>query len=138
MAFEIDTFEPLEFNIPGPKGKIITITAPPMDCIDPDDLKKMNKQLEEYKHPEVEDTVADVDNPAKNGAALVRFMLKYYNTTKEKQAAIDKLVPRQISQIDEIWGANSNVVREDGEDATAMEAMGESEPSTNESSETDK
>lgn len=137
MAFEIEMFEPLEFDIPAGKDKKVTVSVPPFDCFDPKDVDGINKKLREYEHPEVADTVEDVNNPLKNGAALVRFMLKYFNPGKEKHAAIDKLVPRQLNAIDDVWSKNSNMVDEDGNQMSTGEAVGESEPSTSESSETD-
>lgn len=138
MAFEIEMFEPIEFDIPAGKDKKVTVAVPPFDCFDPKDVDAMNKKLREYEHPEVEDTVEDVNNPLKNGAALVRFMLKFFNPSKEKCAAIDKLVPRQLNAIDTVWTENSNMPTVDGENATTGEALGESEPSTSESSQTEK
>lgn len=138
MAFEIEMFEPLEFDIPAGKDKKVTVSVPPFDCFDPKDVDAINKKLREYEHPEVADAVEDVNNPLKNGAALVRFMLKYFNPSKEKSTAIDKLVPRQLNAIDEVWSKNSNMQTDDGELATTGEALGESEPSMSESSPTEK
>lgn len=119
MAFEIGGFENIEFDIPAGKDKKLTITVPPIDCISPDDVAAMNKQLEAY---EANEELADVQNPAKYGAALLRFQLKYFNPGKQKADAIDALVDRQLRHIDRIWGKSAEI------------DLGESEPSTDESS----
>lgn len=119
MAFEIGGFENIEFDIPAGKGKKLTITIPPIDCISPDDVAAMNKQLEAY---EANEELADVQNPAKYGAALLRFQLKYFNPGKQKADAIDALVDRQLHHIDRIWSKSAEI------------DLGESEPSTDESS----
>lgn len=119
MAFEIGGFENLEFDIPAGKDKKITISVPPIDCLPPDDVAAMNKQLDAY---EADEELADVQNPAKNGAAMLRFQLKYFNPGKQKADAIDALVDRQLRHIDRIWGKSAEI------------DLGESEPSTDESS----
>lgn len=119
MAFEIGGFENLEFDIPAGKDKKLTITVPPIDCISPDDVAAMNKQLEAY---EANEELADVQNPAKYGAALLRFQLKYFNPGRQKADAIDALVDRQLRHIDRIWGKSAEI------------DLGESDPSTDESS----
>ncbi len=138
MAFEIEMFEPIEFDIPAGKDKKVTVSVPPFDCFDPKDVEAMNKKLREYEQPEVADTVEDVNNPLQNGAALVRFLLKFFNPGKEKHTAIDKLVPRQLNEIDKVWTENSNLPDVDGAPLSTLEAVGESEPSTSESSQTEK
>ena len=122
MAFEIDLFEPVEFDIPAGKGKKITLTAPPYDCISVADTTAMNEKLAEY---EKNDDIPQIENPAKNVPALMRFMLKYFNPGKQKADAIDALVTRQLMQIDKLWSEASGV------------EVGESSPSTDDSSETE-
>lgn len=134
MAFEIEMFEPLEFDIPAGKDKKVTVSVPPFDCFNPKDVAAINKQLKEFEDSEID----DIFNPLMNGAALVRFMLKYFNSGKEKHAAIDNLVPRQLDAIDDQWGVSSNLVDEGGETVTSSDALGESEPSTSEPSQTEK
>lgn len=119
MAFEIGGFEDIEFDIPAGKDKKITISVPPIDCLPPDDIAAMNKQLAVF---EANDELADVQNPAKNGAAMLRFQLKYFNPGKQKADAIDALVDRQLRHIDRIWGKSAEI------------ELGESESSTDESS----
>lgn len=122
MAFEIESFDMLEFDVPAGKGKKLTLTVPPMDCLDPADVEKMNTELKEIGENFEGDTI---NNPTVNGAALVRFMLKFYNPGKAKADVIDTLVPRQLSAIDEVWSEQSGIT------------LGESEPSTDESTATD-
>lgn len=121
MAFNIDVFEPIEFDIPAGKDKKLTLSVPPYDCVTPADTAKMNEQLREFENADID----DINNPAKNGVALVRFMLKYFNSGKQKADAIDALVPRQVLQIDQIWSEGSGL------------EVGESSPSTDDSSATE-
>ncbi|WP_257160407.1 hypothetical protein [Corynebacterium cystitidis] len=121
MSFEIEAFDMLEFDVPAGKGKKLTLSVPPMDCLDPADVEKMNADLEKIGATYEGDPIND---PTKNGAALVRYMLKYYNPGKEKEAVIDRLVPRQLNQIDKVWTEASDIT------------LGESEPSTDESTPT--
>lgn len=122
MSFEIDAYEPLEFDIPAGKDKKITLSVPPLDCFPPADTAEMNKKLAALGQDE---NLADVDNPTVNAVAMVRFLLKHFNPGKQKADAIDALVERQIRQIDAIWSKESGI------------ELGESSPSTDESSETD-
>lgn len=123
MAFNIDTFEPIEFDIPAGKDKKVTLSVPPYDCISLADTSAMNEQLAKFEQNE---ELPAVENPAKNAIALVRFMLKHFNPGKQKADAIDGLVTRQVAQIDEIWTKESGL------------EVGESSPSTDDSSETEK
>lgn len=122
MSFEIDGFDLIEFDIPAGKDKKITLSVPPFDCILPSDSAKMTEELEKF---EADEKLLDVQNPTKNAIALARFMLKYFNPGKQKADAIDALVTRQVMQIDAIWSKESGI------------ELGESSPSTDESSETD-
>lgn len=108
-AFKIYTFENLEFNIPAGGDKSITVTVPPLDCVDPKDLQKINEDAKE--------------NPITEAYGMTRRILLYFNTSKAKQDAINKLVERQLKAIDGIWAKESGVT------------VGESEPSTGTSSE---
>lgn len=122
MAFEItNDFTPVEFDIPAGKDKKVTLSVPPMDCISPSDVDAMNKQLEAFEDADVE----DARNPLKDAAALLRFQLKYFNPGKQKADLIDGLVVRQLRQIDKHWAEASQI------------DMGESETSTDDSSETE-
>ena len=124
MAFVISNdFDPIEFEIPAGKTKTVTLTVPPYDCIPPKDIDEMNKALEEY---EGNDEISDVRNPTKYVPALLRFQLKHFNPGKQKADAIDALTVRQLNEIDKIWTAKSEVT------------LGESETSTDDSSETEK
>lgn len=118
MAFDIDSFDRIEFDIPAGRDKKLTLSVPPFDCFTPDEVAEMNEQAEAL---DSEDT-PDVQNPMRSGTALVRFMLKYFNPGKQKHEAIDALVPRQLMQVDRIWTEESGF------------ELGESLPSTGESS----
>lgn len=117
MVFTVPTFENIDFEIPDGKGKSLTISVPPLDCMAPSDVAKMNKSLDEVP----EDTPA-VKHPGKNATALIQHMLSYYNPAKAKRDAIWDLVPRQVDVINKHWDAQSEM------------NLGESEPSTESSS----
>lgn len=121
MAFNIGgDFEPLEFNIPAGKGKTVTITLPPIDCVAPSDIEAMNEQMREMEDQDL----LPVRDPNKSVAAQLRLQLKYFNPQKQKSDAIDALPLRYVNQIVKIW--------EDSE-----MSMGEYEPSTDASTQTD-
>lgn len=111
MAFKIDNFENLEFDIPAGGDKSITVSVPPLDCVDPKDLQKINESVK--------------NDPITENYGMTRRILLHFNTAKAKQDAINKLVERQLKTIDGIWASESGVT------------VGESEPSTDTSSETD-
>lgn len=116
MAFIIPTFDNIEFEIPDNiKGGSINITVPPLDCMEPSDVEKMNKQLDAVP----EDTPA-IRNPNKNATALIQHMIAYYNP--KAKAAVWNLVPRQVKAINDHWEEESGV------------GLGESSPSTDGSS----
>lgn len=121
MAFSIDGFDMIEFDIPAGKGKKLTLSVPPYDCIPLADSEAMNEQLRALEGKELD----FVNDPNHNAAALVRLMLKHFNPGKQKADAIDGLVPRQLSQIDKLWEKESGLT------------VGESSTSTDESSETE-
>lgn len=122
MAFDIGgDFDLLEFNIPAGKNKTVMITVPPIDCVSPADIEAINKKLRELEDQELD----LVNDPNRNVLALVKLQLKHFNPAKQKADAIDALLPRWIRQIDKIWT-----------DSSEMD-LGESSPSTEESSETD-
>lgn len=121
MAFDIDSFDLIEFDIPAGRDRKITLTVPPLDCFSPEDVESMNQQVELLDTPDI----IDANNPAKSATALIRFMIKFFNPGKQKAEAIDALVPRQLAQIDRLWTKESGI------------ELGESEPSTEESSVTD-
>lgn len=121
MAFSIDGFDMIEFDIPAGKGKKITLSVPPYDCVAPADTAAMNEQLRALEGKELD----FANDPNQNAAALVRLMLKHFNPGKQKGDAIDALVPRQLAQIDELWTKESGMT------------VGESSTSTDESSETE-
>ncbi|WP_288750549.1 hypothetical protein [uncultured Corynebacterium sp.] len=124
MAFVISNdFDPIEFEIPAGKTKTVTISVPPFDCYSPADIAAMNADIKKYEN---DDEIADVNNPAKTVTALLRFQLKHFNPGKQKADAIDALTVRQLNEIDKIWTAKSEVT------------LGESETSTDDSSETEK
>lgn len=56
MAFRIDTFTMLEFEIPA-GSKHITIELPPMDCWTPQQVKSMNEELAKLKTTDVVERV---------------------------------------------------------------------------------
>ena len=121
MAFSIDGFDMIEFDIPAGKGKKLTLSVPPYDCIAPADTAAINEQLRALEGKDLD----FANDPNRNAAALVRLMLKYFNPGKQKADAIDGLVPRQLAQIDELWTEESGLT------------VGESSTSTDESSETE-
>lgn len=113
-------FDNIEFEIPTPKrDKTLIISVPPIDCLAPNDVDKINAQLDELNTSDI----PDARKPENNAHVMVLVMLKFYNP-KSTHAAIDALLPAEISQINDIWGKES-----------AM-SMGESEASTDESSAT--
>ena len=121
-SFEIKNFDNLEFTIPAGKDKSITLTVPPMDCMTPAEVQRLNDYIEELNQDE---SVPDSVKPGKDqtGASLVRSMLKFFNSAKAKADAIDNLVPRQLAEIDKHWAEESGI------------DMGKSSQSTEESSE---
>lgn len=121
MAFEIDSFDRIEFDIPAGRDKKVTLSVPPLDCFAPEDVAEMNKQMEELDKSDL----PDAQNPLKSATALIRFMVKYFNPGKQKADAIDSLVPRQLNQIDKLWTEESGI------------DLGESVPSTDESTQSD-
>lgn len=108
-SFVIDDFEHIEFHIPSKTGKSIVLSLPPLDCVYPEDLAEITKKIEE----------SALNVPTE----VVRIFLGHFATTKEQRAAVDKLVARQLTQIDKIWTKESGIT------------VGESEPSTDTSSE---
>lgn len=121
MAFRIEPFDMLEFEIPAGSEKFITISVPPVDCFSPADVQKINaelKALREGEDPEAPDPMSPNNNPIE----LNRFMLKYFNPKAAQVKAIDGLVARHITQIADKWNEGSGV------------ELGESEGSTNSSS----
>lgn len=133
MAYEIGGFELIEFEIPAGKGKTVTLTVPPMDCVTTADVDGINKELEKYLSSENDSDTTDSANgealpdhkdPTKDAAELLRLQLRYFNPSKAKVEAINALVARQLRQIDQIWARESSIT------------LGESEPSTDESSQT--
>lgn len=123
-SFDINSFDNIEFTVPAGKDKSITLVVPPMDCMAPAEVEKLNKFLEDINE---DDSIRDELKPGKDqtGAALVRSMLKFFNQTKAKTEAIDNLVPRQLTAIDRHWAEESGI------------DMGESEGSSESSSETE-
>lgn len=119
MAFTVPSFEHINFEIPNGKGGTVELSVPPLDCLEPVDVEKMNASLQEIP----EDT-PQIRNPNVNPTALIQHMLAYYATRKEQREAIWSLVPRQVKALNEHWEANSEL------------RLGESEPSTESSSET--
>lgn len=121
MAFNIGgDFESLEFNIPAGKGKTVTITVPPIDCVAPSDIEAINEQMRAMEDQDL----LPVNDPNKSVAAQLRLQLKHFNPQKQKADAIDALPVRFVNQIVKIW--------EDSE-----MSMGEYEPSTDASTQTD-
>lgn len=108
MALTVSSnFEDIEIIIPAATGnKTVTLTVPQLDCMQPADVTKINAMVQE------DDTIRG------NGTEVLRFMLKYYNTSKTAGEAIDKLVPRQMNEIDKYWQEKSEMT------------VGESSPST--------
>lgn len=114
-------FENIEFEIPTPKrDKTLNISVPPIDCLAPGDVDKINAELDRLN---ADDSVPAARKPENNAHVMVLVMLKHYNP-KSTHAAIDSLLPAEISQINDIWGKESKF------------SVGESEASTGESSET--
>ncbi|OFT30811.1 hypothetical protein HMPREF3170_03555 [Corynebacterium sp. HMSC08D02] len=123
MAFKIEAkFDNIEFEIPNSKrNDTVVIAVPPIDCMVPADIKKINVGLDKLNKSE---DVLDVDKPKNNALILVREMLKYYNP--KAATAIDGLMARELQQINTVWADESEA------------SLGESSPSTDESSETGK
>lgn len=117
MTFSIKTWENLEFEIPGTGGKPLTISVPPLDCLEPSDVKKINKEIEETP-----DDADPLNDPRVNPVAMLKTMLAFYQPRKVQRDAIWALVPRQVNEINEIWERESGAT------------VGESEPSTDSSS----
>lgn len=114
-------FDDIVFEIPTPKrDKTVTISVPPIDCLAPGDVDKINAQLDELNAADI----PAARKPENNAHVMILVMLKYYNP-KSTHAAIDALLPAEISQINDIWGKESTM------------SVGESEASTDESSVTD-
>lgn len=110
MAFEIPGFDDIEFTISSGKGKKITITIPPVDCLYPTDITAIQNEAEKQH----------IDS---DSAEIMRLFLLYFNNTQAKKDAISKLVHRQLVYIDRIWSQESGI------------HLGESLPSTDMSSE---
>lgn len=119
MTFTLPSIEDITIDIPDTKGGTITLTVPPLDCMKPADVDKINKQL-----AEIDETTPEHRNPNTNALALARHLLAFYNP--KAKAAIEALVPRQISAIDDYWGKESEI------------SLGESKPSTESSSNEEK
>lgn len=117
MAFILDSFENIDFEIPDGKGGTTKISVPPLDCFLPSDVEKMNKTLEA-----VPDDTPVHRHPGKNASALIQHMLAYYNP--KAKTAIWSLVPRHVAAINDHWDKSSEVV------------LGESSASTGASTET--
>lgn len=107
--FDIDDFDNIEFRLPTKTSTPVVITLPPLDCVAPQDMEAVGKKIEE-------------ENPAQP-SEIVRLFLMHFATTKEQRTAIDKLVTRQLVQLDKIWTRESGIT------------VGESEHSTDSSSE---
>ena len=105
MAFDISGFDNLEFNIPAGKDKKITITIPPVDCLYPTDVTAIQNEAEKQ-------------HIGKDSVEITRLFLLHFNNTQAKKDAINKLVQRQLVEIDRIWGQESGIL------------LGESSPST--------
>lgn len=104
MAFTIDGFDNVEFDIPNGKSKRITISVPPLDCITPQDMDKIKARI------------ADVETLTAIEATRI-FLLELV-TSKAAREAIEALPARQISQIDEIWSKESGLSVGESEDST--------------------
>lgn len=111
MAFTLSPIEDIEIPIPDLKGGTITLTVPPLDCMDPTDVKKMNKQLDS-----VPDDTPTIVHPGKNANALIQHMLAFYNP--KAKAAIWNLVPRHIGEINDYWDSKSEMNLGKSEDST--------------------
>ena len=105
MAFDIPGFDDIEFNIPAGKDKKITITIPPVDCLYPTDINAIQNETEK-RH---------IGN---DSVEIMRLFLLHFNNTQAKKDAINKLVQRQLVEIDRIWSQESGI------------PLGESLPST--------
>lgn len=119
MAFSLSPIENIEIPIPDGKGGTITLEVPPLDCLDPADVTKMNKQMNDI----AEDTPAHLD-PNKNPNALVKHMLAYFNP--KAKTAIWGLVNRHVAEINNYWNEESGVElgksgRSTGSSSTAQE-----------------
>lgn len=108
-AFTIDDFENIDFHIPDGKGKLVTISVPPLDCIAPRDLNVITKALEE--------------DPTEIPVEITRRFLLHFATTKAVRDAVEELPARQMSQIDELWAKESGVPVGESEDSTATSAV---------------
>lgn len=106
-AFTIDGIGPFELEIPNGKDSTVTVILYPVDALPVQNVEPVEKILTEY---------------AETPAEAVRQVLLYFNKQANKQAAIKKLVVRQLRQIDRIWGEQSGMT------------MGELSPSTEPSS----
>lgn len=102
MAFELSTIENIEIPIPDGKGGTVTLVVPPLDCLRPADVTKMNKQIEDIE----EGTPAHLD-PSKNANALVKHMLVFYNP--KAKSLIWDLVNKHIGEINDYWNSESGV-----------------------------
>ena len=105
MAFDIPGFDNIEFNISAGKGKKITITIPPVDCLHSTDVTAVQNEAEKQ-------------NIGEGSFEIMRLFLLHFNNTQVKKDAINKLVQRQLVEIDRIWGQESGI------------PLGESLPST--------
>lgn len=115
-------FDNVEFEIPTPKrDKTITISVPPLECLHPNDVDKMNTELDRLN---TSDDVPAARKPENNAHVMILVMLKHYNPGKQARDAIDALLPVEMTEISRIWGEESSVT------------VGESSASTDESSET--
>lgn len=124
MAFKIDAVEQevIEFEIPAAKGSgTVIVSLPPLDCLSNRDYERLDKAVEELNN---DDSIPTRLKPKFNAMAAIQTALKTFNTGKAKYDAIDGLVDRQLKAIDSHWAEESKV------------SMGESEPSTEKSSET--
>lgn len=105
MAFDISGFDNIEFNIPAGKDKKVTITIPPVDCLHSTDVTAVQNEAEKQ-------------NIGEGSFEIMRLFLLHFNNTQVKKDAINKLVQRQLVEIDRIWGQESGI------------PLGESLPST--------
>ncbi|AKK05243.1 hypothetical protein CMUST_15715 (plasmid) [Corynebacterium mustelae] len=105
MAFVIDTFDLLEFDIPAAEGTgRVRIKIPPVDCVSKTDLDAIHSGMSDEVKSEL-------------GVEYIRGFLLHFNTGEEETAAIKALVPRQVLQINTIVSEQSEA------------NLGESEPS---------
>ena len=105
MAFDIPGFDNIEFTIPSGKDKKITITIPPVDCLYPTDVTAIQNEAEKQ-------------HIGNDSVEIMRLFLLHFNNTQAKKDAINKLVQRQLVEIDRIWSQESGI------------PLGESLPST--------